>query len=62
MRTPRTARSTKLRRPPLPPILEIDEDGLPISEMSLFEGRRFSGESDEEPGGLSVADWPEFDD
>ena len=64
MRTTRaTARVSKLRRPPLPPILEIDEDGLPVSEMSLFEGRRFSGEGDDEPGGVSVADWPtEFDD
>ena len=28
----------------LPPILEIDEDGLPISEMELHEGRRWSSE------------------
>ena len=65
MRTTRaTARSSKLRRPPLPAILEIDEDGLPVSEMSLFEGRRFSGEAEgDEPGGVSVTDWPtEFDD
>jgi hypothetical protein len=62
MRTTRATRHSKMRRPPLPPILEIDEDGLPVSEMSLFEGRRFSGEG-EEPGGVSVADWPtEFDD
>ena len=62
MRATRTARSPKLmRRPPLPPILEIDEDGLPVSEMSLFEGRRFSGEG-EEPSGLSMTDWPEMDD
>jgi hypothetical protein len=31
----------------LPPILEIDEDGLPISEMELHEGRRWSSEDEE---------------
>ena len=65
MRTSRATRSHKMRRPPLPPILEIDEEGVPISEVGVFEGRRFSGEGGEgeEPGGLSVGDWPtEFDD
>ena len=51
----------KLRRPSLPPILEIDEDGLPISEISIPEGRRFTGD-DEDPS-VHMADWPtEFDD
>ncbi|HSS28502.1 MAG TPA: hypothetical protein VLL50_11160 [Usitatibacter sp.] len=51
-----------MRRPPLPPILEIDEDGVPVSDLSFVEGRRFSGD-DEEPGGFTLADWPtEFDD
>jgi hypothetical protein len=54
-------RTAKLRRPALPPILEIDEDGLPVSEMS-FENRRWSADGDE-PGGVALGDWPtEFDD
>lgn len=59
-----TTRAVKIRRPALPPILEIDEDGLPVSEMSVHEGRAFSGEGEgDEPGGVSLADWPtEFDD
>jgi len=32
----------RAKRPSLPPILEIDEDGLPIAEMSIMEGRRWS--------------------
>lgn len=39
----------------LPPILEIDEDGLPISEMELHEGRRWSSE-DEGPS-LQMSDF-----
>lgn len=55
-------RHTKMRRPPLPPILEIDEDGVPVAEMSFVEGRRFS-DGDEEPVGFTLAEWPtEFDD
>ena len=42
-------RTVKLRRPALPPILEIDEDGLPVAEMS-FENRRWTADGDE-PGG-----------
>ena len=57
-----TQRVVKIRRPALPPILEIDEDGVPVSEMSIHEGRAWSGEG-EEPDGVSMADWPtEFDD
>ena len=52
---------TELRRPKLPPILEIDEDGLPISEMEAFQGRRFS--FDDEGPGVQLGEWPtEFDD
>lgn len=49
------------RRAKLPPILEIDEDGLPIFEMNIHEGRRWSADG-EEPG-VQMSDWPtEFDD
>lgn len=52
---------TPLRQPKLPPILEIDEDGVPVAEMSFSEGRRWSADG-EEPG-VSLAEWPgEFDD
>ena len=40
-------RHSKMRRPPLPPILEIDEDGVPVSDLSFVEGRRFSGDDEE---------------
>jgi len=51
----------RLRRPALPPILEIDEDGLPVSEMSITEGRRFTGD-DDDPS-VSLSEWhTEFDD
>jgi len=54
-------RTVKLRRPALPPILEIDEDGLPVYEIS-FENRRWSADGDE-PRGVAMGDWPtEFDD
>ena len=45
----------------LPPILEIDEDGLPITEMDLHEGRAWS--SDEADPSVQLADFPsEFED
>jgi hypothetical protein len=45
----------------MPPILEIDEDGLPICEIGLSEGRRWTG--DEDDPSVQLADWPtEFDD
>jgi hypothetical protein len=54
--------SVKMRRPSLPPILEIDEDGLPVYEMSVTEGRRWSGEDNDDPS-VSLSEWPtEFDD
>jgi hypothetical protein len=57
-----THRAVKIRRPALPPLLEIDEDGVPVTELGIHEGRAWSGEG-EEPGGVSLADWPtEFDD
>jgi len=45
----------------LPPILEIDEDGLPVSDMQFHEGRSWS--SDDEDPNVQMADFPaEFDD
>jgi len=53
---------TPLRRAKLPPILEMDEDGVPVADMSFLEPRRWSSDS-EEPGGVTLAEWPaEFDD
>jgi len=55
------ARIEQRRLPKLPPILEIDEDGLPISEMESWERPRWS--SDGEEPGFQVGDWPtELDD
>jgi hypothetical protein len=52
---------TEVRRPKLPPILEIDEDGIPVSELETPAGRRFS--FDDEGPGLQLGEWPtEFDD
>jgi hypothetical protein len=52
---------SSLRREKLPPILEIDEDGIPVSEMSFSEGRRWTADSDETS--VQLGDWPtEFDD
>jgi hypothetical protein len=45
----------------LPPLLEIDEDGLPLTEMDLYAGRRWS--SDESDPSVQMADFPaDFDD
>ncbi|HEX7558209.1 MAG TPA: hypothetical protein VF386_03385 [Usitatibacter sp.] len=55
-------RTARLRRPALPPILEIDEDGLPVPEMNFAAGRRWSADGGE-PAGVSMGDWPaELDD
>jgi hypothetical protein len=55
-------RTVKLRRPALPPILESDEDGLPVAEMNFGEGRRWTADEGE-PGGVSMGEWPaELDD
>jgi len=53
------------RRIKLPPLLEIDEDGVPVAEMSIHEGRRWSADRDESGMELdvSLSEWPaEFDD
>jgi hypothetical protein len=48
------------RRTKLPPILEIDEDGIPVAE---FEWRHGRWSSDDEAPGLQMDDWPsELDD
>ena len=48
-------------RAKLPPILEIDEDGLPVFDMELHEGRAWS--SDEDDPSVQMADFPaSFDD
>ena len=53
--------SPQLRRPKLPPILEIDEDALPLTEREVSQGRRFS--FDDEGPGFQLGEWPtEFDD
>jgi hypothetical protein len=60
--TPATvARTLKIRRPVLTPILEIDDDGVPVFQTQ-FDGRRWHDEGDE-PQGVELSDWPaEFDD
>lgn len=55
------ARTVKVRRPAVMPILEIDDDGVPVFE-TRFEGRRWCDDG-EEPGCVALADWPaEFED
>ena len=49
------------RRMKLPPILEIDEDGIPVNEMESWSMPRWSTDSD--TPGVSLGEWPtEFDD
>jgi hypothetical protein len=49
------------RRAKLPPILEIDEDGLPVDEREFLGPTRWS--SDEDTAGISLGEWPtELDD
>jgi hypothetical protein len=49
------------RRAKLPPILEIDEDGIPVNEMETWARPRWS--TDEDTPGVSLGEWPtEFDD
>lgn len=49
------------RRAKLPPILEIDEDGLPVNEREFMGSPRWT--SDEDVQGVSLGEWPtEFDD
>jgi hypothetical protein len=47
---------TEPRRAKLPPILEIDEEGLPVFEMEL--GQRLRWSSDAEAAGVQMGDWP----
>lgn len=44
-------------RAKLPPILEIDEDGVPVTEFELFERPRWSSDGDEDIG-VQMGDWP----
>jgi hypothetical protein len=49
------------RRAKLPPILEIDEDGIPVNEMETWSRPRWS--TDEDTPGVALGEWPtEFDD
>ncbi len=49
------------RRAKLPPILEIDEDGIPVAEPQVWSRPRWT--SDEEPTGFQLDEWPaDFDD
>jgi hypothetical protein len=52
----------ELRRAKLPPILEIDEDGIPVSGMEVsWQRPRWS--ADGEMPNVQMGDWPtEFDD
>jgi hypothetical protein len=52
---------TELRRTKLPPILEIDEDGIPVSEHQAWGHPRWS--ADEDSASVQLCDWPtELDD
>ena len=52
---------TMLRRAKLPPILEIDEYGLPVNERESFYRPRWSADVEIPEGRMD--DWPaEFDD
>ena len=54
-----------LRHAKLPPILEIDEDGIPVNEMEGWNSRPMWNADDDTPGagGLTLGEWPtEFDD
>lgn len=55
---------TDLRRPKLPPILEIDEDGIAVSEREAWGHPRWSADSgDGDAQGVQLGDWPtEFND
>ena len=44
------------RRTKLLPLLEIDEDGVPVAEFEPWRQARWS--SDEEAPGVQLGDWP----
>ena len=49
-------------RTKLPPILEIDEDGLPVNEMEVWATRPRWSPDDDTPT-VALGEWPtEFDD
>lgn len=51
------------RRMKLPPILEIDEDGLPVSDFDSWAHRRWSPPDVDDDAGATPRDWPlELDD
>ena len=53
---------TELRRSKLPPILEIDEYGVAVSEHEAWGHPRWSAD-DDNPQGFQLGDWPtELDD
>ena len=53
---------TEMRRAKLPPILEIDEDGIPVSERDSWGHPRWSSDEDMATG-VQLGDWPtEYDD
>jgi hypothetical protein len=55
------ARIVKIRRPATLPILEIDDDGVPVF-VTDFDGKRWCEEGNE-PSGVALGDWPAaFDD
>jgi hypothetical protein len=45
------------RRTKLPPILEIDEDGIPVADFEPWRQTRWTSDEDS-PGGLQLDDWP----
>lgn len=48
-------------RPKLPPILEIDEDGIAVNEMESWTRPQWSADGD--VPGVAMGEWPtEFDD
>lgn len=53
----------ELRRAKLPPILEIDEDGIPVNEIESWQRPRWSADGAGEMPNVQMGDWPtEFDD
>lgn len=51
------------RRAKLPPILEIDEDGVPVAEVESWSRPRWTSDDDGAPGGFQLEEWPaDFDD
>ena len=55
-------RTNEMRRAKLPPLLEIDEDGISVSEHAAWGHPRWT--SDDDGGqGVQMGEWPtEFDD